>query len=86
MTLPDKINLGNPLHNEHYSTVQVIVRGSRPDEKIVIKGEAMIYSVAILKNAPNKAAAEAFMAFLLSESGGRKILKEMGQDPVALRN
>jgi len=83
IVLPDKINLGNPSLNEHYSTVQVAVRGSKPDEKVLIKGEAMIYSAAILKNAPNKAAAEAFMAFLLSESGGRKIMKEMGQDPVA---
>lgn len=82
LVLPDKIDLGNPSLNEHYSTVQLAVRGSKPDEKIVIKGEAMIYSVAMLRNAPNKAAAEAFMAFLLSESGGRKIMKEMGQEPV----
>jgi len=82
LILPDRINLGNPSLNAHYSIAQIAVRGSKPGETMVIKGEAMVYSVAVLKKAPNKAAAEAFLEFLLSEAGGRKIMKEMGQEPV----
>jgi molybdate/tungstate transport system substrate-binding protein len=57
------------------------VRGAKPGTKIEIKGEAMVYGVTIMKKAPNRAAAEAFIEFLLDQNGGRKILKEMGQNP-----
>ena len=82
LALPERINLSNTALNEHYSTVQTTVRGSRPGEKMVMKGEAMIYSVTILNNAPNRPVAEAFLEFLLSENGGRRILEKMGQAPV----
>jgi len=82
LALPERINLSNTALNEHYSTVQTTVRGSRPGEKMVMKGEAMIYSVTILNNAPNRPVAEAFLEFLLSENGGRRILERMGQAPV----
>jgi molybdate/tungstate transport system substrate-binding protein len=49
---------------------------------MTMSGEAMVYGVTVLRNAPNKKAAEAFIEFLLSEEGGRKILREMGQSPV----
>jgi len=60
----------------------VKVRGSAPGDTILIKGEAMVYGVTILKNSPNKKAAEEFVKFLLSEDGGRRILSQMGQSPV----
>ncbi|MEN6618254.1 MAG: tungstate ABC transporter substrate-binding protein WtpA [Rikenellaceae bacterium] len=82
LALPLKINLGDPSLNQHYSEVQTTVRGSRPGEKLTMKGEAMVYGVTILNNAPNKPVAKAFLDYLLSEDGGRKILKEMGQEPV----
>jgi len=82
LTLPRSINLGDPTLNPHYAQVQTIVRGSKPGEKLTMKGEAMVYGVTILDKAPNRAAAEAFVEYLLSEEGGRKILKRMGQGPV----
>ena len=82
LELPAKINLSNPLLNNYYSLVETTVRGSKPGETMVMKGEAMVYGLTILRSAPNKKTAEAFVEFILSEEGGRKILREMGQAPV----
>lgn len=80
--LPESVNLSNPELNDIYSKVNVQVRGAKPGETMTMSGEAMVYGVTVLRNAPNKKAAEAFIEFLLSEEGGRKILREMGQSPV----
>lgn len=80
--LPESVNLSNPNLNEIYSKVSVQVRGAKPGETMTMNGEAMVYGVTVLRDAPNKKAAEAFIEFLLSEEGGRKILREMGQSPV----
>lgn len=80
--LPESVNLSNPELNDIYSKVSVQVRGAKPEETMTMSGEAMVYGVTVLRNAPNKKAAEAFIEFLLSEEGGRKILREMGQSPV----
>lgn len=82
LELGDSVNLSQPLLNSWYSKAEVKVRGSALGDTLLIKGEAMIYGLTILKNAPNRKAAEAFVKFLLSEEGGRKILSEMGQSPV----
>ena len=75
--LSDSVNLSNPELNEWYSNAEVKVRGSAPGDTIIIKGEAMVYGVTILKNSPNKRAAEEFVKYLLSEDGGRRILSQM---------
>ncbi len=82
LRLPEKINLGNPELNSYYAKVSTYIRGSRPGEKLTMKGEAMVYGITILDKAPNRAVAEAFVEFLLSDEGGRRILKKMGQAPV----
>jgi len=81
LQLPTHINLGDPSYNHLYSKVSVDVRGSTPDSKMVMTGEAMVYGVTQLKEAPNPAAAGAFMEFLLSPTGGQAILDRMGQKP-----
>ncbi|HBZ25514.1 MAG TPA: tungstate ABC transporter substrate-binding protein WtpA [Rikenellaceae bacterium] len=81
LELPKRVNLGDPNYNSTYSQATVSVRGAKPGTKIEIKGEAMVYGVTIMKKAPNRAAAEAFIEFLLDQNGGRKILREMGQNP-----
>jgi len=80
--LPESVNLSNPELNDIYSKVSVQVRGAKPGETMTMSGEAMVYGVTVLRDAPNKKVAEAFIEFLLSEEGGRKILREMGQSPV----
>jgi len=76
--LPDSINLKSPDLKEYYSSVEVKINGKKPGEFITQKGEPMVYGITILKNAPNKKAAFAFVDFLLSEKG-MKIMEENGQ-------
>lgn len=79
LTLPSAINMSDPQKNNFYKEASVSVRGSKPGEKIQIDGEAMVYGVTILNNAPNREDAQAFLDFLRSDTGGKKILSQMGQ-------
>ena len=76
--LPDEINLKSPEHAEFYNTAVVKISGKKPGEFIRRVGEPMVYSVTIPKNAPNREAAEAWVALLLSEKG-RAIMERNGQ-------
>ncbi len=71
----------NPLYNDYYAGAEVKVRGSKPGDSVTMRGEAMVYGITQIKNAPNKAVAEAFIEFVTSEEG-RKILDRMGQGAV----
>lgn len=82
LILPDQINLKNPTFSALYSSAKVEINGSKPGTKEVMIGEPMIYGVTILRAAPNKAAAEAFVAFMLSKNLGMKILEKDGQPSV----
>lgn len=68
--LNDSINLKEPLLNDWYSTVNVEVPGNSPYEKIIRKGEAMVYGITIPKNSTNPKAAEAFIKFIIDEGAG----------------
>lgn len=76
--LPDEINLKSQAHAALYDTAVVEVSGRKPGETITRRGEPMVYSVTIPKNAPNRKAAEAWVALLLSEKG-REIMEKNGQ-------
>lgn len=76
--LPDEINLKSQAHAALYDTAVVEVSGRKPGETITRRGEPMVYSVTIPKNAPNREAAEAWVALLLSEKG-RAIMERNGQ-------
>ncbi len=76
--LPDEINLKLQAHAALYDTAVVEVSGRKPGETITRRGEPMVYSVTIPKNAPNREAAEAWVALLLSEKG-REIMERNGQ-------
>ena len=79
LSLPAAINLGDPQMAEYYSQATTEVRGAKPGQKIKINGEPMVYGVTILNSASNRRAAEAFIEFLRSDEGGKKILMQMGQ-------
>ena len=79
--LPDKINLGNYKYDDFYKQAKVEVSGKKPGTKITRVGKSCTYGVTIVKNAPNKKAAVAFLQYMLSPDQGLKILKEMGQPP-----
>ena len=82
VALPDEINLKNPKFDSLYSTVSLNVKGKKPGETKVLKGEAMIYGITIPKNVPNMKAALAFVEFFLNKSKGMKIMQANGQPSV----
>jgi molybdate/tungstate transport system substrate-binding protein len=82
VVLPDDINLKNPAFAQNYATVSTEINGKEPGKKDVIKGEPMIYGVTMLRDAPNKAAALAFLQFLLEKDKGMKIMEKNGQPSV----
>ena len=76
--LPDRINLKSREYAEFYKSAIVEVSGKKPGEIITRTGEPMVYSATICKEAPNPKAAEAWLAFLLSDEG-RTIMEKNGQ-------
>lgn len=79
ISLPDSINLGNPLLNSHYKQVKVEVRGTSPEEAFSFYGEPMVYAVTIPTGAPNQKLAETFLDFLLNPEKGLRIMEHNGQ-------
>ncbi|HRW63267.1 MAG TPA: tungstate ABC transporter substrate-binding protein WtpA [Bacteroidales bacterium] len=79
IALPDSINLRNPALDDFYQTASTDIIGKEPGTTITQKGQAMVYGITILKNAPNKYLAEKFLQFVLSDTGGKKIMEENGQ-------
>ncbi|WP_136810363.1 tungstate ABC transporter substrate-binding protein WtpA [Desulfosediminicola flagellatus] len=79
LELSDEVNLGNYAYDTLYSTAKVTVTGKKPGTFIDKKGKSITYGVTMLKHAPNKEAAEAFLQFMLSGDNGLKVLDEMGQ-------
>ncbi len=81
IALPDEINLGNYTYDDLYARAVVKVTGKEPGTFMDIKGKSCTYGVALIKNAPNREAAIAFLAYMLDPEGGLKVLKDMGQPP-----
>ncbi|MBN2688709.1 MAG: tungstate ABC transporter substrate-binding protein WtpA [Deltaproteobacteria bacterium] len=79
--LPDEINLGNYKFDDLYVQAVVQVTGKKPGTFMDIKGQSCTYGVTLIKNAPNREAAIAFLIYMLDPNGGLKILKNMGQPP-----
>lgn len=82
LELPPRINLGDPKLDNFYRQVKVKVSGKKPGELISLRGQSITYGVTMLKQAPDRAAAELFLGYLLSPDGGLKVLEENGQVPL----
>jgi len=82
LSLPDQVNLKNPAFAQQYSAVSVEINGDKPGKKVTLKGEPMIYGVTMLRDAPNKPAAMAFLRFMLAKDQGMKIMEKNGQPSV----
>jgi molybdate/tungstate transport system substrate-binding protein len=81
VVLPDEINLGNYKYDNLYEKAVVRVTGKKPGTYMNITGKSCTYGVTMIKSAPNREAAIAFLGYLLDPRGGLKTLKEMGQPP-----
>lgn len=79
VVLPDSINLKEPGLREYYSKAKVNITGKTPGSKITKRGQPMVYGITVIDNAPNKKIALKFIDFVLSGSGGMKIMEENGQ-------
>jgi len=79
--LPDEINLGNYKYDNLYQQAVVKVTGKEPGTFMDMKGDSVTYGITMIKDAPNKDAAIAFLKYMLDPQGGLKILKDQGQPP-----
>jgi len=82
IVLPDEINLKSQANAALYATALTEINGKEPGKKETVKGEPMIYGITIIRDAPNKAAAQAFLEFLLSKDKGMKMMEKDGQPSV----
>ena len=82
LALPAEVNLKDPALADLYNTAVVPINGKEPGQKVMMKGEPMIYGATMIKTAPNKPAALAFLQFLFSKDDGMKILEKDGQPSV----
>jgi len=81
VVLPDTINLGNYRFDDNYSRAVVKVTGKKPGTTMEMRGNSITYGITLVKDAPNREAAIAFLDYMMDPDGGLKILKEMGQPP-----
>jgi molybdate/tungstate transport system substrate-binding protein len=81
VVLPDEINLGNYKYDNLYRQAVVKVTGKEPGTFMDMKGESVTYGITMIKDAPNKEAAIAFLKYMLDPKGGLKLLKDQGQPP-----
>lgn len=81
LTLPDEINLGDYAFDDLYKQAVVTVTGKEPGTFMDIRGQSCTYGITLIKNAPNREAAVAFLEYVLDPEGGLKILADMGQPP-----
>jgi molybdate/tungstate transport system substrate-binding protein len=82
LVLPSEINLKDPRFTDLYNTAAVSINGKEPGQKVIMKGEPMIYGVTLLNSAPNKPVALAFLQFMLAKDKGINILEKDGQPSV----
>jgi molybdate/tungstate transport system substrate-binding protein len=81
VSLDEHVNLANVAYDAFYRQARVRVTGERPGAFIDRQGRFVAYGITMLKDAPNREAAETFLAYLLDRDGGQKILRKNGQPP-----
>lgn len=81
VALPDQINLGSPAYANFYKQASLKISGKKPGTFIVQTGAPMIYGLTIPNNAPHRAWAIKFMAFILGPQG-RAIMEKNGQQAI----
>ncbi|MFW6304508.1 MAG: tungstate ABC transporter substrate-binding protein WtpA [Candidatus Saliniplasma sp.] len=76
VSLPEKIDLGSPEHEEFYRTVS-LTRSTGEN----VFGEPIVYGITIPETVRNRKGARLFIEFLLSEEG-KEVMEDMGQEPI----
>jgi molybdate/tungstate transport system substrate-binding protein len=73
VTLPEEIDLSNPTDSATYVQATTRVRGSGVGDTIVVHGQPIVYGISIPTQAPHRAVAEQFLAWMLSSDGQRVV-------------
>lgn len=81
LELPPQINLGDPLQADRYLRAQVKIPGNAPGEWVDLSGAPTVYGICLLRDAPHRETAEAFLRFLVSPENGLDIISRLGQQP-----
>ncbi len=76
VTLPRAIDLSDPADSAQYALGSVRIPGNTPKDTVTLVGEPILYGFSVPRNAPHKALAERFAAFLLSDAGKRILARE----------
>lgn len=71
--LPSRVNLGEPGDSAFYAGTAVRVMGATTGDTLDIRGEPIVFALGIPARAPHAAAAERFVAWLLSAPGGETL-------------
>ena len=69
--LSPEVDLGSPSDSGLYARAEVRVAGAGQVDSITFRGEPIVYALSIPTEAPHRALAERFVAFLLSPDGAR---------------
>ncbi len=83
LALSDSINLSQPSLNSWYKNAELSVRGSEEGSTIQLEGEAIVYGLTVLENAPNKTNAYLFIQWMLNPEKGLKTIQKTGLAPIA---
>jgi molybdate/tungstate transport system substrate-binding protein len=78
LELPAAINLKEPSFEKEYAAAAVTIRGKEPGLTETMKGEPIVYGVTLLKQAPNRDHAIAFLDYMLDAEKGMKIFEKDG--------
>lgn len=71
LILPPEIDLSDPAMAARYAAVSVRIAGKTPADSITVRGEPIVYAIAVPVDAPHRALAEKFYAWILSADGVR---------------
>ena len=77
LALPAEVDLSDPALAATYGLASVRVPGVRGGDPLTLRGEPIVYALTIPSAAPNPAAAQAFVRFVLSPDG-QAILRRGG--------
>ena len=82
LKLSDSVNLSDPRLNSWYQQASLNVRGSESGDSLLVKGEAIIYGISVLKTAEKKEQVWDFVEMILQPEIGGKILQKAGLHPL----
>jgi molybdate/tungstate transport system substrate-binding protein len=76
LKLPAAVDLGTPADSAAYALASTRVLGKRAGDTLTVRGRPIVFGATVPRGAPHAAAAERFVAYLLSPEGRRILRRE----------